>query len=371
MPTDRAPVAFVMLCYGLDAERYRGAFERGEVPDQSPYGFHLAEERGWRLIYSADRPEGRLRTLFRQSLRRLLGFDPIHAWDNRDRLRQADVVWTMTEWEWLAIRCLGFLLPGTRRPVIGNSVWLFNEWESKGPLRRWLLRRLAVGRGVLTVHSDRYLPVAQAVMPGIRVERMYFGVMVERADAAEPAMRPRGDDTPRRILAMGTDWTRDWATFLHAFGNDERFEIDLVCAQVGPEQRGRYANLLPRETAQALSRAEMRKLYAWSDLVVVSMVENRFSGITSAIDGCGHGKPVISTRTGGVPTYFNESEVIYVPIGDAAALRDAALLPSERLLDVARAGQARFQCNDYSSRGMMERYIALSEEVLAGESRAS
>lgn len=103
------PTAFVLLSHGLDAVAYRQAFERGEVPDESPYGFHLAEEFGWRLIFSRDRPDGPIRKVVRGSMRRLLGFDLLQAWTNRGRMRSADIIWTMTENEWLAARCLGLL----------------------------------------------------------------------------------------------------------------------------------------------------------------------------------------------------------------------------------------------------------------------
>lgn len=359
--------AFILLPYGFDAVSYRAAYERAAVPDESPYGFHHAAELGWKLIFSTDRPEGRIGAFLRRVVRRMLGFDLMHVWSNRKRLRGADIVWTMTENEWLAFRFLELLHPSARRPIVGNSVWLFNEWEAKGTVRRRLMRRLSRGAGVLTVHSDRYLPIARSVLPStVRIERMFFGVTLDEQDRLTPALRARAPGEPVRILAMGSDWTRDWDTFLAAFGNDPRFEIDLVCSWVRQDRRRAYSNLLPREPAAALSRAEMRLLYAWSDIVVVPMVENRFSGITSAIDACGRGKPVICSHTGGVPTYFDAGEVVYVAPGDAEAMRDAALLPNSQLLEVARAGQARFEREDYSTRGMVARYATLSRDLLKG-----
>ncbi|WP_375426903.1 glycosyltransferase [uncultured Sphingomonas sp.] len=341
------------------------------MPDESPYGFHLAEEFGWRLIFSTDAQDGTGCRLLRRCIRKLLGFDLIHAWANRNSLRAADIVWTMTENEWLAARCLAVMVPSTRRPIIGNSVWLFDAWQRKGRIARRLLAKLARGAGVLTVHSNRYVPLARAALPGVRVDRMYFGIALEERDFVVPATRLRTRVEPLRVLAMGNDRTRDWDTFLAAFGNDPRFQIDLICSWVGQDQRSGYANLVHREPATALSRQEATRLYIWSDVVVVPMKENSFSGITSAIDACGRGKPVISTRTGGVPTYFDEGEVLYVEPGDAAALRHAALLAPEQLVQLARAGQARFRRDDYTSRGMVRRYISLSEQVLADDRRSS
>lgn len=109
-------------------------------------------------------------------------------------------------------------------------------------------------------------------------------------------------------------------------------------------------------------------LYRWADIVVVPMRENRFSGITVALEATANGKPVVASRTGGVPTYFGEDAVRYVPPGDPAALRDALAMPAGDAYRYAVAAQAMFCENDYSLVGLMRRYATLSGQVAPGQS---
>ena len=55
--------------------------------------------------------------------------------------------------------------------------------------------------------------------------------------------------------------------------------------------------------------------YHWADIVAVPMRQNIYSGITVALEAAAMGTPVVSSRTGGVPTYFGEDEVFYSPAG--------------------------------------------------------
>lgn len=363
------PTAFVHLPYGLDAEAYRVRFLEGREPDESPYGFHQARDLGWRIIFSQDRSEGVVRRTIRRIIKRALGFDIVHLWRNHALLKKADVVWTMQDSEWLALRFAALWHKPARLPVIGNTVWLFDRWEQINPVRRWLYRRLARGPGVLTVHSDRYIPLMQRVLRGVRCERMYFGTDLPalsdgiREIQAEDE-HEAGVGRPIRLFAAGNDPTRDWATLLAAVGDDPRFELELLCPWVSDEVKRRHASVLRRPAISDHSREIFDALYCWADLVVVPMKENRFSGITVALEAAARGRPLISSRTGGVPTYFTEDEVFFVPPGDPAALREAALATVAERHRRAAAARARLTRDDYSIRGMMARYVALSRSVL-------
>ena len=103
---DAAPRVFVFLGHGFGA-----SWARGELPginEVMPYGYHHGRDEGCIVTYSEDTPEGPFRRLVRLGLRKTLGFDMIHAWRNRDGLRDAHVIWTHTELESLA--ALAFLL---------------------------------------------------------------------------------------------------------------------------------------------------------------------------------------------------------------------------------------------------------------------
>lgn len=365
---NESPLAFVHLGYGLDAEKYRDRFLAGDEPDETPYGFHIARQLGYRVEFSHDHGEGQATRFFRRAAKRLLGFDVLHLWRNRRAIERADVVWTMQESEWLALRFCALFATGLRKPLVGNTVWLFDRWEQINPLLRRLYARLARGLGVLTVHSDRYVPIMRKALPGVRVERMFFGTSTETHPMLPPVCVTDRSERPIRVLAAGNDPTRDWNTLLAAVGNDPRFDIELVCSWVTPAQRANNASVRPR-TAMASHRIDaFQALYHWADVVVVPMRENRFSGITVALEATANGKPVVASRTGGVPTYFGEDAVRYVPPGDAAALCDALAMPADEAYRYAVAAQAVFCQNDYSLVGLMRRYGTLTGQVAPGQS---
>lgn len=365
---NESPLAFVHLGYGLDAVQYRDRFLAGDEPDETPYGFHIARQLGYRVEFSHDHTEGQATRFFRRAAKRLLGFDVLHLWRNRRAIERADVVWTMQESEWLALRFCGLFSTRLRKPLVGNTVWLFDRWEQINPLLRRLYARLARGLGVLTVHSDRYVPIMRKVLPGARVERMFFGTSTETHPMLPPVYVTDRTERPIRVLAAGNDPTRDWNTLLAAVGNDPRFDIELVCSWVTPAQRAHHASVRPRAAMTSHRIDTFQALYRWADIVVVPMRENRFSGITVALEATANGKPVVASRTGGVPTYFGEDAVRYVPPGDPAALRDALAMPAGDAYRYAVAAQAMFCENDYSLVGLMRRYATLSGQVAPGQS---
>ncbi len=133
--------------------------------------------------------------MLRLGLRVVTGFDLLHAFRQRRALRAADVIWTHTESQFLAVAAVLAFAP--RRPrILGQSVWLFDRWPRLNPLHRLLYRRLIRMVDVLTVHSSDNLAVARALFPDKRVLCVPFGIPAETMIA--PVLRPA---RPLRILA--------------------------------------------------------------------------------------------------------------------------------------------------------------------------
>jgi hypothetical protein len=82
---------FVLLAYTFGAQRWKESWARGEIPgiqERLPYGyFHCAGET-CEIRYSEDARESRLVRFLRMCLRRVIGFDLIHAWRNREGIVQ-------------------------------------------------------------------------------------------------------------------------------------------------------------------------------------------------------------------------------------------------------------------------------------------
>jgi glycosyltransferase involved in cell wall biosynthesis len=349
---------FVCLPYEMDAEAHYQRFLAGFEPEETKYSFHRARELGFEIVFSRRPPDKR--SAFQMLLRRALLFDAIHVYRNRRAIADADVVWAMIEAEGFALALLMRLHLVPRRPVIVNCIWIFDQWDLMLAVRKPFYRWLAKAIDRITVHSRGCLPVAERAFGPGRVTLMRFGIDADtfrRLDRNAVA-----DDAPINVLAIGSDNTRDWQTFLEAFGNDARFKARLVCQWVLPADVAPFANV---ELIVSPTWSMFQTLYAEADFVVVPMKPNVFSGITVALEAAAIGRPVICSATGGIPTYFDDTEVLYVPCGDAEALRAVALnTPPIERERIAERAMARFHRDDYSTRGLMARYAAMTRELL-------
>lgn len=360
---------YVHLSRELDAVKISDAHAAGKTPDRVAYGFHHAENYYPTVVYSTDHGSSPVVDIFRRILWKLIKIDFAHAWQNRKSIDAADVVWTMLEHDYMAVIMLGLIRPWAKRPiVIAQNVWLFNTIEQINPLLRAFYLSLARRSDLQMTHSAACLPVMAAALPGVRTHLMYFGISGDSFPMmAAELKRPRSDGKIR-IVAAGNDKTRDWTTLLAAYGNDDRFDLTIVCQRLPDSLLGQYTNLtLPRNP----SMSDFSRLYREADFVVVPMVPNRFSGITVALEATAAGTPLICSATGGVPTYFAEDACIFVPPGDRAAMRDAALTYlGEAGLEIARQAQNMFLARDYTTRGMISRYAALTAELLGAREEA-
>jgi len=353
----------VQLPYGLDAVKTEQQFRQGLCPDRVAYGFHHAEGLCNGVTYSVDAPEGWFQSLVRKALFKALGFDVMHAWRNRDRIDRADIVWTMLECDYLGVLLIFALRPWVKaKPVIAQNVWLFNDIARMGPIRRTIYMSLAARAAVLTTHSQTYIEIMRSHLPQSDIRLMLFGISRDVFSAEDEPGRADASG-PIRLFSAGNDRTRDWKTLFDAFGNDDRFSLTVVCDWVGDEALKTYRNL---KLIRRPSMAQFRQLYRSADFAIVSMVENGYSGITVALESVALGVPVIASRTGGVPTYFDDGEVLYANPADPVDLREKVVCCSARQRrDMAEQARQRFAACGYSTEEMIHRYIRLSREILA------
>jgi glycosyltransferase involved in cell wall biosynthesis len=348
---------------GLGAKKVLAEFDSGKALNPRPYGFEAAETLGVQMAYSEDaRDDTPPKPLsWRRLSWKFLGFDIIHAWYNRKSMREADAIWTVLEWEWLPVSLLQklFLIP--KRPVVGNSVWLMNYW-SKHSRRPYLYRWLMSPNVYLTLHSQAAYAKALQEIPDRTFHVVPFGISTRTFPVVDPKTWS-ARDRPIRIYSIGNDKTRDWKTMLDAFGDDARFEVRIICGWIDEVvDVNAYGNLtVPRSP----TLADQLSAYDWADVVIMPMSENVYSGITVVCEAAARGVPVVSSQTGGVPTYFTSDEVLYVPPGDPKALRDAVLARTpEEWTQQAAAATRRFRMSDYSEHGMAKRYIECTKTML-------
>lgn len=352
-------VVHVQLQHGLDARDYRARYAEGKEPDATPYGFHMAEEFGYTVTWSQDKDRGPFATLAAKALRRVLGFDPLHAWQNRHRAGAADVIWTMLEGDALGLAALMQLGLMPRRPIVTSIVWMVNNWPNYGPLRRRFLRWLTRRWSGVFVHAQSSVEPARKCLPFCDVDLLFFGV-AENSFLRQPAAKPIG--SPIHIVATGNDVTRDFDTVLAAFGNDPRFRLTMLTRQVTQAEASRYSNV---EIPAIGDMTDFKGWYLAADYVCIPLHENKYSGITVALEAAAIGAPIVCSHTGGVPTYFDEREVLYVGVGDPEDLRARILgqTATDRF-EMSQRANMRFRRSDYTTRGMMRQYDLKTRALL-------
>jgi glycosyltransferase involved in cell wall biosynthesis len=360
---------FVFLGYGFGADSWQKRFARHEIPglnEKLPYGYYHAAGDGWEVEYSQDRNEGPATRLLRRTLGRVLGFDLIHAWRNRSQLQSADVVWTHTEREHLAVLLLSRLQRVKRPPkLIAQCVWLFDRWSSFSPIRRWSYRQLLKRADVITTQSPDDQAAASRIFPEIATELILSGAAVE--GLAPPQKGPV--HRPIRLAALGNDMHRDWETLVLAFSGAElSCEVRIASSKIDPELlRG-----LPHfSIVSASSEHEIKKLYQWADIVVVPLKFNlHVSGITVVFEAIVSGVPVVCTDVGGIRAYFSDSEIRYVPLGSPKEMRHAVKNLADNNEDrfqLAVRSQARLLSSHLTKEGYAHRHRLLSESLLRNE----
>src|SRR6202040_2023539 len=187
---DRPIRVFVHLAHGFGASQWEAKWKRSEIigiNDRLPYGYFWAREDRCLVEYSEDKEEWLVGKLVRLGIRALLGFDFVHAWRNRRSIGRAEVVWTHTESQYLAVLLLFQARRRTRRPkLIAQSVWLFDRWDRLSRPRRWFYAWLMRQADVLTVHSPENLQRARELFPMCRSEIVPFGIRTEPIRSREP-----------------------------------------------------------------------------------------------------------------------------------------------------------------------------------------
>jgi glycosyltransferase involved in cell wall biosynthesis len=356
--------AYVHLAYGFDALKWQQAWKLGKkvgLNEEFPYGYHHAEAFGARVVFSKDHAESAVQKYWRSALRLLTGFDFVHAWRNRREIFSADIVWTHTESQSLAVLSVMRLLrPATKPKIIAQSVWLYDEWRRLNGLKKALYRWLLRAADMLSVLSPMNREIAAGLFPGQRVEFVKFGITTDYAQL--PKISPAG--RPVRVLSLGNDRHRDWDTLIAATKNVPGIEVKLATGSLKPlRDAGNIA------VVRAQNNAELFALFDWADLVVLAIKPNAHaSGITVIEEAALLGLPVICSREGGLDAYFTADEIFYVDAQDAAQLSAAIELLAQddaRRTGLIRNARRRLEDDELTSKAYARRHVELSRQLLA------
>ena len=191
--------------------------------------------------------------------------------------------------------------------------------------------------------------------------------MVDTGFFAPERVAPRRGARPL-LCSVGLE-ARDYPTLLRAV---ERLPADVVIAAASPWSKradNTAGQALPANvTVRRFSQYELRQLYADCAFMVMPLQNVEFqAGVTAILEAMAMGRAVICSRTPGQTDVVIDGETgIYVPPGDAQALREAI----EYLLanpDVAeRMGQAGRRRIEQSM--SLDRYVERLGQLVRAES---
>jgi len=200
---------FIHLALNKDVDAWRRSRDEGKlvgINDDTPYGYGRAESMGCTVRFSKCGRMTPTVKLGRLALRWLLGFDIVHSWRQRNAFGEADIIWTHTESQFLAVAAT-LLLTKHKTKLLGQVVWLMDNWVRLSFLHKWLYRRLVQRVDVMTFLSRENWRMAQTIFRGVDSRVVPFGIPSEEP---QPIKTFTGGGV--RILSLGNDRHRDWST---------------------------------------------------------------------------------------------------------------------------------------------------------------
>ena len=353
---------YVHIANGYDSLEWQKKWRAGKIlglNEEFPYGYHHAARYGTSVIYSTDHVETGLQKFLRYGFRAIFGFDFFHAWRNRREILRADVVWTHTESQSLAILLL-FVI--SRQPllpkIIGQVVWLIDEWQRLGHFRKMVYKYLLQKADILTFLSPLNAQVASSLFPDTRVEFVKFGI-----NTNYPKMPRAATDLRKiRVLSVGNDRHRDWSTLVEAIKGVANIELRLLTTTY--KLRGKFDNI---STIRVDSNEGLLAEYEWADMLVLTLKPNlHASGITVIEESVILGVPVICSRVGGLEAYFPDGDILYIDPLDPEAVRKAIhYLGADEPLRQSLIANSRRRMAEagISSQGYARRHVELSAEL--------
>src|SRR5262249_4140944 len=258
------------------------------INEPYPYGYFRAKDDNCMVEYSFDAVEAIWGKLLRLILRGILGFDFVHAWRNSEKALSSDIIWTHTESQTLAILLLLRLKASRQTPkLIGQSVWLFDRWNSYSLVKRWFYAKLLSRADILTVLSPENLNLARKLLPHKRIEFVLYAI---KADTIIPADRKQFHQ-PIRLASLGNDRHRDWKTLVDAFSNVAEFEVRIASKTIDKKTIANANNIT---IVDIQTNRQLMSLYEWADVLIMTLKPNlHASGITVIQEAVLCGIPVV------------------------------------------------------------------------------
>ncbi len=229
------------------------------------------------------------------------------------------------------------LLCALRRRKVSFAINFADPARTRSKVLGWLLAMSSI-RMIAFVTTEY-----QAGLLNRSFGRKLDGVHVVEGQTDCNFFRPppeRPKNAPPLVASCGVE-RRDYRTMAEAL---EDLPIEAIVCFASPNQTSKTKHTLPARTPdnftfEPLEFLELRDLYQRADLLVLPLLENRYSaGLTTLFEAIACGAPVVVSESPGIiQRLIDEGCVIGVPPGDHDRMRDAV----KEMLDDPAAATAR------------------------------
>lgn len=254
----------------------------------------------------------------------------------------------------VGLAALGFVRRGAYDAIYSNGENVSIPLAALFRLTRRRPAHVLIGHHLSTPKKQALLRMLHTQMDGILVyaetQRAHavhaLGIPADKVHlipfhADHRFYRPMDAAPSRMICSAGLEW-RDYPTLIEAVRG---LDVDVRLAAASPwskhRDETRERELPPNVSARRYEYNELRSLYAQALFVVVPLYDNDFqAGVTTLLEAMAMGKAVVITRTQGQKDVVRDGvDGLYVPPGDASALRAAILSLVENPDRCLRMGQ--------------------------------
>ena len=332
-------------------EIYAQKFAQGLTPNKLPYGLEFAPE-GWKFTTASAMPGRRATRLITSAFRFVFGVDVITALRARKKLCASDFVYAHAEREYLGA-ALALILSRTKDTIlVGQTIWLFHDFDKQPWLHRVITRRLMRRMDALIYNAAPNYELGRELFPDKHHVLVPFGV--------SPRFEQPSTGSRSIVLSVGHDSARDWPTLADAL---RELPSSVPVRIATAAELTLPAHVEVRATS---SFAELLDLYRMARVVVLALKPNSHaSGVTTMLEAAAAATPVIATRAGGLDEYFTDDEVTFVAPGDSRALSLAIRdhLADPRQEDVGLRLQDSFRKRGYDSASYWGRITEVIETL--------
>lgn len=349
----------VQLPPGLSLEDWYNKFEKGQIlglNEESPYGYKRIENYGHEITFSNSSGN----SVFSRVIRKISGLNLIGALKNKGKIFQADIVWTHLETDTFAVAFLS-LFSKKKIYILGQSVWLIDQWKSYPFYKKYLYKRLVERIDVLTFHSPLNCLRAKEIFSRSRIEIVKFGIPSESKIPVRSSQQRKS--TILNLVSVGNDIHRDWLSIINLVENRETLSLSILSTSID-------VNLIQNSHNVSIKKFYKNEDYlsflSSCDVMLVPLKRNlHASGLTAIQEAILLGIPVVVTNVGGLDYYFDDSMVtFYNESSELDSIFEDLLEHYETYLEKAKTAQIELDKRRIGCRFYIEEQLMLSNQVL-------